>query len=247
VIPTLLIKSRELVKGKSFGSWRRVGVPIQAVRIHEMRQVDELIILYVDGLDIEHAAMLADECYMPVTIGGGIRTIEDIRRLLAAGADKISINTAAVENPAFITQAAMKFGRQCVVVSIDVQEGMVVTRSGKNPTHMKAVDWAVECEGLGAGEILLGNVRRDGTMDGYDSESLQKVSAAVGVPIIASGGARNADDMAGAINAGASAVAAGALFQFTQTTPMDVKSHMKQCGIPVRDSQFISCATRSKH
>lgn len=234
VIPILLIAGRELVKGRSFQSWRRVGNPVQAVRVHEKRQVDELVILFIDGLDVEFAARIADECYMPLTVGGGVRTLEDIRSLLAVGADKVSLNTVAYEKPTLIREAARKFGSQAVVVSIDVKDGMAVTHSGKNPTTADARDWAAECEGLGAGEILLGNVQRDGTLEGYDHGVIAGVSGRVGIPVVASGGASGPEDMSLAIENGASAAAAGALFQFTQTTPKDVKVHMRQKGIPVR-------------
>lgn len=234
VIPTILVRSRSLVKGERFQSWRCVGDPLQAIRVHEMRGVDEVVVLFVDGLDAEYAKKIAEEIYAPLSIGGGIKSNADIRDLLAAGCDKVVINTAAFERPDFINEASQKFGSQCITISIDIYGDKVATHSGRHVTDMDVVKWAETCERRGAGEILLGDVRRDGTLAGLNIDSIQKVSEAINIPVIASGGARDAADMADAIMAGASAAAAGGLFIFTSETPQSVKLHMKERGIPVR-------------
>lgn len=240
VIPVLLYRNGMMVKGTGFNSWRSVGSPVQAVKVYDMREVDELIILDIGatpakrGIDLVRIKELADVCYMPLTIGGGVRSLADIRNLLVSGADKVSLNTAALETPGLITDAAKKFGSQCVTVSIDVLSGEVVGRCGTTRTGRNPVDWALECESLGAGEILLGSVERDGTMTGYDLAMIERVSAAVGIPVVAVGGAGCPSDMLGAIKAGAQAVAAAAMYHFTEETPATVKRHLHENGIAVR-------------
>ncbi|MBI5482355.1 MAG: imidazole glycerol phosphate synthase subunit HisF [Deltaproteobacteria bacterium] len=246
IMPTLLFKDLGLVKGIGFDSWRRVGSVMQAVKVYNLREVDELVFVDIsatrDGRtpDLETVDTIADECFMPLTVGGGVRTIEDFRNLLRVGADKVAVNTAAVLNPSLIAEAARTFGEQCVVVSIDARRRPgggheVFTHAGTQPTGLDVVDFAREVERRGAGEILLTSIERDGTMSGYDLELVSSVSAAVGIGVIASGGAGRYHHMAEAILRGrASAVAAAAIFHYTEQTPLEAKRHLKERGIPVR-------------
>lgn len=246
VIPTLLYRDFGLVKGVRFDSRRAVGNPVQAINVYDLRGVDELVFLDVaatirgSGPDFALVDQLADECFMPLAVGGGVRTVEDIRRLLQVGADKVSLNTATVENPELVREAAGSFGSQSVVASIDVKrdnQGMptVWIRSGTTPTGRHPVDLAQEMEALGAGEILLTSIDRDGTMEGYDVDLIRQVTSGVSVPVIASGGAGSVQDMGRAlVEGGASAVAAAAIFHFTHHTPADVKRYLLTLGFPVR-------------
>jgi cyclase len=244
VIPVLLYRDGMMVKGERFNSWRSVGSPMQAVQVYDMREVDELIVLDIGatpakrGPDFGKINELTGSCYMPLTVGGGVRSLADIRRLLQSGADKVSINTAALGNPELIDQAAQKFGAQCVTVSIDVgfRDGVpeVMSHCGKVFAGRDPVEWALEAESRGAGEILLGSVERDGTMAGYDLALIEQVSAQVGIPVVAVGGAGCGADMVCAIRAGAQAVAAAAMFHFTEETPATVKRHLHETGIAVR-------------
>ncbi len=246
VMPTLLFKEVGLVKGVAFDSWRRVGAAMQTVKVYNMRQVDELVFLDIGATpngtapDFHQIDELADECFMPMTVGGGVRTIDDMRSLLSVGADKVAINSAAVENPALISQGAEQFGSQCITVSIDVKRSEagspeVVTHCGRHVTGKDPVAWAREVEQRGGGEILLGSVDRDGTMSGYDIEMTRAVTDAVGIPVIASGGAGSYQDMADAIEqGGADAVAAASIFHFTEMTPKAAKRYMAERGLPVR-------------
>ena len=246
VMPTLLFKEVGLVKGVGYDSWRRVGAAMQAVKVYNMRQVDELVFLDIGATpngvapDFHQIDELADECFMPMTAGGGVRSVEDIRNLLAVGADKVAINTAAVADPALISRGAELFGVQCITVSIDVRrrpDGVaeVMTHCGKQATGLDAVTWAMEAERRGAGEILLGSVDRDGTMTGYDIAAIRAVTAAVGIPVIASGGAGNYRHMFEALSdGGADAVAAASIVHFTEMTPREAKLHIKAAGLPVR-------------
>ncbi|PYN41193.1 MAG: imidazole glycerol phosphate synthase subunit HisF [Candidatus Rokuibacteriota bacterium] len=200
VMPTLLFKDVGLVKGVAFDSWRRVGSAMQAVKVYNMREVDELVYLDItatnDGRppDFETVDDLADECFMPLTVGGGVRTVEHVRRLLKVGADKVAINSAAVEHPALIREIADRFGSQCVVVSIDARrrsDGTYesYTHSGRRPAGRSPAVLAKDAQAMGAGEVLLTSIDRDGTMQGYDVELTRLVSDAVSIPVIASGGA----------------------------------------------------------
>lgn len=246
IMPTLLYKDVGLVKGIGFDSWRRVGSVIQAIKVYNMRQVDEVVIFDITATrkrrepDFQLIDDLADDCFMPLTVGGGIRSVENVRRLLRVGADKISINTAAIENPALITQIAERFGSQCVVVSIDFKKHPdksyeVYSHSGTAPTGKDPVEFARECSDLGAGEILLTSIDRDGTMEGYDKELTRQVCDAVSIPVIASGGAGNYEDMAQVLlDANASAVAAASIFHFTEQTPLAAKIYLREKGIMVR-------------
>jgi cyclase len=247
VIPTLLYKDFGLVKGIAFDSCRAVGSPMQAIKVYEMRGVDELVLFDVTATlqerppDFELVDDLADDCFMPLTVGGGVRNIEHVRGLLQVGADKVSLGTAALEEPQLIEAAANCFGTQCVVVSIDVRrDGGVATvwsRSGTVDTGRSPAEVAKEVEARGAGEIVLQSVDRDGTMDGYDLDSLRDVCDAVSIPVVASGGAGTYDHMLDAVrDGGASAVAAASMFHFTEQTPQGAKDHLHEHGVAVRGS-----------
>lgn len=238
IIPTILSRHGTLVKGRAFASDRVVGHALQAARIHQMREVDELLFLDVAatpegrGPDFEMISNLTDGCFMPIAVGGGIKTVEDVRQSFNAGADKIVIGTAAAENPEFIRECANKFGSQSIVVSVDIKD-FVAYAGRNNPTGYDAVSWSIKAEKLGAGEILLQSIDRDGTMEGYDLELIHLVSSAINIPVIASGGCKDYEDMYQAIQAGAHAVAAGALFIFTDATPRGAEQYLASKGIDV--------------
>jgi imidazole glycerol-phosphate synthase subunit HisF len=246
VMPTLLHKDLGLVKGVRFDSWRRVGSAMQAVKVYNMREVDELVFLDITATregrapDYELVDDLADECFMPMTVGGGVRTVEHFERLLKVGADKVAVNTAVIDRPEVITEAAETFGAQCVVVSIDALRSPdgaldVLTHSGTTPTGREPAELAAEAQERGAGEILLTSIDRDGTLEGYDLELVRAVASAVTIPVIASGGAGTYAHMAAAIlEGGASAVAAASMFHFTEQTPLEAKHHLRDCGVAVR-------------
>lgn len=245
VIPTLLWKNFGLVKGIGFNSWRRIGSVLPAVKVFNTRQVDELMILDINASeenrdpDYEMVAEIAHECFVPLTIGGGISNVEQIKKLLRLGADKVSINSASFANPDLISEAASKFGTQCIVASIDAVKGddgqyYCHAQAGKVPTPHRVVDWAAMMEQKGAGEILLTDVQLDGTMQGYNQQLIKEVSAAVSIPVIASGGAGKLADFSEAIGNGASAIAVASLFQFTELTPLEVKQYLGTKNIPVR-------------
>ncbi|MFH0861090.1 MAG: AglZ/HisF2 family acetamidino modification protein [Candidatus Altiarchaeota archaeon] len=226
VIPALLLKGTGLVKGINFKNHRYVGDPINAVRIFNTKEVDELVFLDISAtqegrtISLDVVSQIADECYMPFAVGGGINSVEQIRRLLYAGAEKVCINTAAIENPELIEKASQIFGSQSIVVSIDVKHKLfrgydTVVRSGSKSIDRDPVDMAAEVEKLGAGEILLTSIDREGTMEGYDTEIIKQVSDVVNIPVIACGGAGKLQDLSDAITIGnASAVAAGSFFVF---------------------------------
>jgi cyclase len=246
VMPTLLFKDLGLVKGIRFDSWRRVGSVMQAVKVYNLREVDELVFLDISATserrspDFETVDEIADECFMPLTVGGGVRTVEQARRLLQVGADKIVLNTAAIETPDLVRELAEELGSQCVVVSIDVKQQAngnyeVFTHSGTLAAGRDPIIWSRKVEELGAGEILLTSVDLDGTMEGYDLDVTRRVSEAVTIPVIASGGAGNYEHMASVLIEGkASAVAAASIFHFTQQTPLEAKYFLRDRGIEVR-------------
>lgn len=245
VIPTLLLKGSGLVKGQGFDSWRRVGTLLPAVKVYDLRQVDELALLDIEATaagrdpDYETVADAAAECFVPLAAGGGVRTLDHIKGLLNAGADKVVVGTAALERPSLIDEAAARFGAQCVVVSIDFRRtadgaSRCFSRSGTVDAGRDAVGWAVEAARRGAGEILLTSIERDGTMAGYDLDLVRAVASAVPVPVIASGGAGTYDHMAEALASGASAVAAASIFHFTERTPLEAKRHLAALGHPMR-------------
>jgi len=239
VIPTMLCRGRQLIKGVAFDSWRSVGLVTQAVRIHQARGVDELVLLDIEatnerrGPDLELVAELADWCFMPLAVGGGVRSVADARALLRAGADKVVVRGLIFENPYEVRRIADACGSQALVASIDVTYGLAWA-GGSRYLTMKPVTWARYSVALGAGEILLTSVEREGTLQGYDLQTINWVSTAVGVPVIAHGGAGKYQHLAEAVMAGASAVAAGAMFQFTQATPRGAAEYLAAHGVEVR-------------
>lgn len=246
VIPTLLWKQFGLVKGIGFDSWRRVGPVLPAIKVYNQREVDELILVDIlahrsdDDPDVESIADFGQDCFVPLTVGGGITRIDQVQRLLRAGADKVCINTAAYATPALITEVARRHGTQCVVASVDVRcsapgQWDCHSHAGKRPTGRTVVDWVKQLEDRGAGEILVTSIERDGTMAGYDLALVEAVVDAVNIPVIASGGAGTYQHMVDAVlQAGASAVAAASLFHYTEQTPAGAKAALRQAGISVR-------------
>lgn len=229
------------MKGERFDSWRSIGHALQAAQVHARRQVDELLILDIGataegrGPDLQMVSELADGCFIPITVGGGVRSLQDIDALLRAGADKVCIGTAAVETPDLIVMAAARFGSQAIVVSVDADPNWQTTHHcGKEHLLYSAKKHAQACALRGAGEILLSSVDRDGTMAGYDLDLIREVSQAVSVPVIASGGCSGYDDMVRAFEAGADACAAGALFAFTDSTPRGAAKFLHNQGVVVR-------------
>lgn len=247
IIPTLLWKNYTLVKGRSFNSWRRIGTIIPAIKVYNTRQVDELIIVDIEANsqnrepDYSTIEEFSAECFMPLTVGGGITSTEHIKKILRAGADKTSINTAAYANPDLIRDGARLFGSQCIVASIDARridgKHICFSHSGTVNTGREVVDWAKQLESLGAGEILITSIDNDGTMEGYDLELIKKVSDAVNIPVIAQGGAGNYNDMYLAISQGnAQAVSAASIFHFTESTPLEAREYLSSKGIAVRNT-----------
>ncbi|MDD5085021.1 MAG: imidazole glycerol phosphate synthase cyclase subunit [Candidatus Omnitrophica bacterium] len=251
VIPTLLWKNVGLVKGISFDSWRRVGTIMPAIKVYNTRDVDELIVVDITATnenrepDYDSVEEFSAECFVPLTVGGGIRALEHIRNLLCVGADKVSINSAAYTNPELVSQAANRFGSQCIVASIDAQrmpDGSYecFSHSGTCPAGREPSAWARELERHGAGEILITSIERDGTMQGYDIELIQRVTESVTIPVIASGGAGNYQHMFDAITkAKPSAVAAASIFHFTEQTPLGAKRFLGERNIPVRNINSV--------
>ncbi len=245
VIPTLLWKNVGLVKGVAFESWRRVGTVLPAIRVYNAREVDELILLDITateegrGPDIDSIRDWSCDCFVPLTVGGGIRNVDDIRSLLLAGADKVALNTVCYGDPQILQRAAVRFGSQCLVGSMDCRKTAggyeCYSHSGSRPTGKKPAEWARQLEVMGAGEILVTSVERDGAMTGYDLDLIRLVTSAVSIPVIAAGGAGEYGHMAQAVQEGrASAVAAASIFHFTQQTPMEAKRFLASKGIPVR-------------
>ena len=255
VIPTLLWKNVGLVKGVGFDSWRRVGTVMPAVKVYNMRDVDELILLDIAAtfeqreLDYDAISELSSECFVPLTVGGGVNSIQSIRNLLRVGADKVAVNSAAYQQPQLVRDVADRFGSQCIVASIDARRSTdgsyeCFSHCGTRPTGKEPGQWARELEQLGAGEILITSIERDGTMEGFDLDLIRKVTDSVSIPVIASGGAGNYQQMFEAVNeARASAVAAASMFQFTEQTPAETKRFMGERGIPVRDynTRQVTC------
>lgn len=241
IIPTLLVKGQNLVKGTRFNSWRVVGHPMQAARIYAARGVDELILLDISatpegrGPDFATVEKLSEWCRTPLTVGGGVRSVEDVHRLLRAGADKVAIGTGAYTVPDLVFDCAEHFGGQCIVLAIDVLGGnTVMTHCGKhgfNHSPLYTAEWAAK---HGAGEILLTSIDREGTMQGYDLELIRAVSSAVDIPVIAHGGAGSYQHLLEALQAGAHAVAAGAMFQFQDLTPLGAAQYLAAHGIETR-------------
>ena len=245
IIPTLLYKSVGLVKGIGFDSWRRVDTVLPAIKVYNMREVDELILVdieaTVEGKEPDYQSILefSKECFVPFCIGGGITDIEHIKKLLRSGADKVCINSATYSNIDIITQGAKLFGSQCIVASIDAKKVndkyYCYSKCGTYNTGYLVSDWAQQVEKAGCGEILLTSIDRDGTMKGYDIDLISCVTKNVNVPVIASGGAGMYEHMLEAINEGnASAVAAASIFHFTEQTPKEAKEYLAKRGIATR-------------
>lgn len=246
IMPTLLYKDTTLVKGVGFDSWRRVGSLMQAVKVYNMRQVDELVFLDIsatlEGRDPDYDLIdeFADECFMPLAVGGGIRSVEQVGRLLEVGADKIVLNTAALERPDLISRIASEYGSQCVVVSLDfrrMSDGTlrVFSHSGRRATCWDLDGFARVAEGNGAGELLVTSIDRDGTFQGYDIQAIKGVTGIVSIPVIASGGAGSYEHMREAVvDGGSSAVAAASMFHFSEQTPLEAKRYLHEKGISTR-------------
>jgi cyclase len=246
LIPSLLLANGRCVKGVRFDDYRDVGHPVTAAKVYEAQGADELLFLDIRASDEGRATLLdtvtqtAEQCFMPLTVGGGVRTVDDIRTLLRAGADKVSINTAAFARPELITEGAAEFGDQCIVVSIDhiadsTGTQRVALDSGKRMTDVDPVEWAQRAADLGAGEILFTSVEREGARGGYDIETIRRVADTVSVPVIAAGGAGSLQDLVDVVAQGhASAVAAASIFHFTDQSPIKAHSFMKQAGLDVR-------------
>jgi cyclase len=248
IIPCLDVTAGRVVKGVKFQELRDAGDPVACAKAYDEQGADELTFLDITASSDNRAIMrdvvaaTADQCFMPLTVGGGLRSVEDIRAMLNAGADKVSLNTAAIKTPDLVLQSARRFGNQCIVVAIDAKRDpgpeprwRVYTHGGRNPTELDAVEWARKVVSLGAGEILLTSMDRDGTQAGYDLELTRRVSDAVEVPVIASGGAGTLEHFAEVLDqAHASAVLAASLFHFGTFTIAQVKTFLATRGIPVR-------------
>jgi cyclase len=246
VIPCLDVKDGRVVKGVNFVNLRDAGDPVEAAIAYDAAGADELCFLDITashekrGIILDVVRRTAEACFMPLTVGGGVRTIEDIRALLSSGADKVSINTAAVERRTFVKEAAEKFGDQCIVVAIDAKQVKpghweIFTHGGRTPTGIDAVGYAKEVVGLGAGEILLTSMDRDGTRKGYDIALTCAIADAIPVPVIASGGVGTLDDMVAGIRDGhATAVLAASIFHFGEYSVRQAKDYMEKAGLPMR-------------
>jgi cyclase len=246
IIPCLDVKDGRVVKGVQFVDLRDAGDPVEQARVYDAAGADELTFLDITAshenrdtiLDV--VARTAEQCFMPLTVGGGVRQIEDIRRLLLAGADKVSINSAAVARPEFVREAAEKYGDQCIVVAIDARQTApgrweVFTHGGRKATGLDAVGWATHMAESGAGEILLTSMDRDGTKSGFDLALTRAVSDAVPVPVVASGGVGTLDHLVeGVLQGGASAVLAASIFHFGEFTIAQAKERMAAAGVPIR-------------
>ena len=247
IIPCLDVRGGRVVKGIKFIALRDAGDPVESAKAYDAQGADELVFLDITASSDRRAIMLdvvartAEQCFMPLTVGGGLRTLADIETMLRAGADKVSLNTSAIQRPALIREASERFGAQCIVLAIDAKREpngtswRVYTHGGRNPTQLDAVAWARHAVELGAGEILLTSMDADGTKAGYDVALTRAVSDAVTVPVIASGGAGELTHFAEALDAGgASAVLAASLFHFGELTVPQVKTYLASRGLPVR-------------
>lgn len=249
IIPCLDVHAGRVVKGVNFLNLQDAGDPVEIARRYEQQGADELVFLDITAsheqrdIILDVVARTSEVIFMPLTVGGGIRTVDDIRRLLNAGCDKVSINSTAVKNPQFVKEAALKFGSQCIVVNIDpkriIRDGKefwdVHINGGRVPTGLQAVEWAIEMERLGAGEIVLTCMDADGTKDGYDLEITRAVADAVSIPVVASGGAGSPEHLFQAVTAGgASAALAASIFHYGTYTIDETKRYMAERGVPVR-------------
>ena len=251
VIPCLDVHDGQVTRGVQFGKaeageLRNVGDPVELALEYNRQGADEMVFFDITASAHERKTIVdvieraGDQCFMPLTVGGGIRTVEDMSTMLKAGADKVSINSSAIANPPLIREGAEKFGSQCIVVSIDARQTgedtwRVFTHGGRKEAGLDAIDWAKEAVALGAGEIVLNSIDADGTKAGYDTEITHRISENVGVPVVASGGAGNLDHMVDVLKQGqADAVLAASIFHFGEYTVADVKRHLAQAEIPVR-------------
>jgi imidazole glycerol-phosphate synthase subunit HisF len=247
VIPCLDVDGGRVVKGVRFRALRDAGDPVELAAAYDAEGADELVFLDITASSEHRATMrevvarTADQVFIPLTVGGGVRTAQDVDLLLRAGADKVSLSTAAIARPDLLTEVAARFGSQCVVVSVDARRAAgtasgseVTTHGGRRGTGLDAIEWAARAAGLGAGEILLNSMDADGTRSGFDLPLISAVRAVVGVPVIASGGAGSAADFAPAVRAGADAVLAASLFHFGELSIGAVKESLSQAGYPVR-------------
>jgi cyclase len=245
IIPCLDVKSGRVVKGTQFIDLKDAGDPVENAMVYDQQGADEIAFLDITAsfekrdILIDIVRRTAEEIFIPLTVGGGVRSLEDIRKLLKAGADKVSINTAAVKSPQFVEKASKRFGSQCIVIAIDAKRKgdswEVYTHGGRVPTEIDAVFWAKRMEEMGAGEILLTSMDRDGTKDGYDIELTRTISEQVGVPVIASGGVGTLEHLyEGLILGKADAVLAASIFHYREYTISQVKSYLKERGVTVR-------------
>lgn len=248
IIPCLDVADGRVVKGVNFLNLRDAGDPVEVAKRYDVEKADEIVFLDIRASTDNRDTMLdvvrqtAEQVFMPLCVGGGIRTIEDIRRLLAAGADKVSINTPAIENPDFVNASANRFGSQCIVVAIDAKrmDGRYIVKShggrdGGRPTELDPVEWAREVERRGAGEILLTCMDADGTKDGYDVPLTRAIADAVGIPVIASGGAGNLEHLREAlVEGGADAALAASIFHFGEYSIPEAREYLAKHGVPVR-------------
>jgi cyclase len=246
VIPCLDVTDGRVVKGTKFLNLRDAGDPVECAKMYDQQGADELVFLDITASSDGRATMVsvvertAEQCFMPLTVGGGIRVVEDFRTMLRAGADKVSVNTSALQRPELISEAAEAFGSQCVVVAVDAKRDgpgkwRVYTHGGRKPTERDAIEWIVEAARRGAGEILLTSMDADGTCGGYDLELTRAVSEAVGIPVIASGGAGELQHLADVLREGlADAVLAASIFHFGKHTVAEAKEHLAAHGLPVR-------------
>lgn len=245
IIPCLDVDDGRVVKGVNFVDIRDAGDPVEQAQFYDKAGADELVFLDItathEGRDIMHDVVrrTADQVFIPLTVGGGLRSVDDMRAMLHAGADKVAINSAAVKTPALITEGAAAFGAQCIVVAIDakrVNDGWeVFVHGGRKPTGLDAIAWAVTAEKRGAGELLVTSMDRDGTKDGYDNELLRAVSERVSIPVIASGGAGTLEHLREALTDGAAdAVLAASIFHFREYSVEDAKRFLHEAGLPVR-------------
>jgi cyclase len=250
VIPCLDVDAGRVVKGVNFRELRDAGDPVEMARLYDAEGADELTFLDITASSgnrettYDVVRRTAEQVFIPLTVGGGVRTVEDVDQLLRSGADKVGVNTAAIARPDFLREAAERFGAQCIVLSVDARRVTgdtrtasgfeVTTHGGRTGTGIDAVDWARRGAELGAGEILLNSMDADGTRDGFDLELIRKVRAVVDVPVIASGGAGKADDFAPALSAGADAVLAASVFHFGTLRIGEAKAALRAAGVPVR-------------